>query len=155
MCIRDRNWWCTLLCLSNTYLNLTTTCSWPLKNFSSKMNLSSHHVNGIFGRRRRRGTPFLYCCSKMYGWWYNSGHNNKVLKELNVTPTSDGYILFLFWKNVTVHQTINIPLLYHTKKLFLNRGCTISVTFHYFILGILQSIFPCITVLDAVKHLAG
>ena len=81
-----------------------------------------------------------------------TGHNNKVLEELNVTATSDGYILFLFWKNVTVHQTINILLLNSTKTFFKQRMhyfCYVSL-FHT---GVFQSIFPCITGLDAVKHL--
>ena len=114
----DMNWWCTLLGWSIASPRLTTTCSWPLKNFSSKMNLSSHHVMAyLVQEEKKKRHQFLYCSSKMYGW-YNSGHNNKVLKELNVTPTSDGYMVFLFWKNVTVHQTINMLLLYDGKKNF-------------------------------------
>ena len=81
----------------------------------------------------------------------HTGHNNKVLKELNVTPMSDEYMVFLFEKNVTFHQVIKMVLL-GDRKNFLNRGCAVSVTSHYFILEYIVDHFPLYPVLDAVKH---
>ena len=133
----DVPYWVQVILLPkfNNYLLLA------IKNFSSKMNLSSHHVMAyLVHEEKKKRHQFYIAVQKMYGW-YNWGHNNKVLKELNVTPTSDGYMVFLFWKNVTVHQTINMLLLYDGKKL-LNRGFTISVTSHYSIRGLQERIYP-------------
>ena len=133
----DVPYWVQVILLPkfNNYLLLA------IKNFSSKMNLSSHHVMAyLVHEEKKKKHQFYIAVQKMYGW-YNSGHNNKVLKELNVTPTSDGYMVFLFWKNVTVHQTINMLLLYDGKKL-LNRGFTISVTSHYSKRGLQERIYP-------------
>ena len=100
---------------------------------------------------QKKRHQFLYCSSKMYGW-YNSGHNNKVLKELNVTPTSDGYMVFLFWKNVTVHQTINMLLLYDGKtfRQRIHNFCYFSL-FYTWITG--ENISLVSSVFDAVRHL--
>ena len=115
----DMNWWCTLLGWSIASPRLTTTCSWPLKNFSSKKNTSSHHIMALLEEEA------LFYIAVQKWMDVTTGHNNKVLEELNVTATSDGYILFLFWKKCTIHHTIHITVWFAQEKNFSNRGCTI------------------------------
>ena len=145
----DVPYWVQVLLLPkfNNYLLLA------IKNFSSKTNLSSHHVMAyLVHEEKKKRHQFYIAVQKMYGW-YNWGHNNKVLKELNVTPTSDGYMVFLFWKKCYRPSNNQHAIIIWWKKSFRQRihnFCYFSL-FYTWIIG--ENISLVSSVFDAVRHL--